>query len=207
MLRREVLDYLDYEVEGTVITVGSANGDTLEIPGARALESRYELGDEIAAGGIGVILRAFDNNIRRSVAIKVLRSEWDGKPDVIRRFLQEAQIGGQLQHPGIAPVYEIGRLPDGRPFIAMKLVKGDTLEDLLASRRGADEDQAKFLNIFEQICQAVAYAHTRGVIHRDLKPSNVMVGQFGEVQVMDWGIAKLLTDSHPEASQSESPSI
>ena len=104
---------------------------------------------------------------------------------------RKAQICGQLQHPGIVPVYELGTLADRRPFFAMKLVKGRTLAELLAER-GDESDLPRFLSIFEAICQTMAYAHARDVIHRDLKPANVMVGAFGEVQVMDWGLAKVL---------------
>ena len=111
---------------------------------------------------------------------------------MVRRFVEEAQIGGQLQHPGIVPIYELGTFADLRPFFAMKLVKGHTLAQLLDARDGPDDDRPRFLSIFEAIAQTVAYAHARGVIHRDLKPSNVMVGSFGEVQVMDWGLAKVL---------------
>ena len=112
------------------------------------------------------------------------------KPEVIQRFVEEAQIGGQLQHPGIVPVYELGQFADKRPFFAMKLVKGETLSKLMADRDKAADDRGKLLGIFEQICQTMAYAHSHGVIHRDLKPANIMVGAFGEVQVMDWGLAK-----------------
>jgi WD40 repeat protein/serine/threonine protein kinase len=195
VLRREVLSFLDYDDKRTVLPAGVANRRVPEIPLATPSETRYDLGDEIARGGMGVVLRAFDNNIRRNVAVKVLRSDIASHPEIVGRFLQEAQISGQLQHPGIAPVYEIGRLPDGRPFIAMKLVQGATLEALLAERRDVADGQARFLSIFEQVCQVIAFAHRRGVIHRDLKPSNVMVGKFGEVQVMDWGIAKIVGDN------------
>ena len=111
---------------------------------------------------------------------------------MIRRFVEEAQISGQLQHPGVVPVYELGTLADDRPYFAMKLVKGRTLAALLAERAGPAEDQPRLLGIFEQVCLTMAYAHARGVVHRDLKPSNIMVGSFGEVQVMDWGLAKVL---------------
>src|SRR5436305_292816 len=106
--------------------------------------------------------------------------------DRIRRFVEEAQIAGQLQHPGVVPVYELGTLTDHRPYFAMKLVKGRTLAELLEERAGPAEDRARLLGIFEQVGLTMAYAHVRGVIHRDLKPSNIMVGSFGEVQVMDW---------------------
>src|SRR5262249_21886773 len=106
------------------------------------------------------------------------------------RFLEEARITSRLQHPGIPPVHEFGRLDDGRPFLAMKLIEGRTLHELLKQRASPANDQPRFVAIFGQGCQAVVYAHSRGVIHRDLKPHNVMVGAFGEVQVMDWGLAK-----------------
>ncbi len=153
---------------------------------------RYQLQGEIARGGMGAILRGRDVDLGRELAIKVLLESHQGDPQVIRRFVEEAQIGGQLQHPGVVPVYELGTFPDRRPYFAMKLVKGRTLAALLHERTGPTEDLSRFLGIFEQVCQTMAYAHARGVIHRDLKPSNVMVGSFGEVQVMDWGLAKVL---------------
>jgi serine/threonine protein kinase len=124
----------------------------------------------------------------------VLLDTHKDKPEVIQRFIEEAQIGGQLQHPGIAPVYELGQFSDKRPFFSMKLVKGQTLAKLLDSRENAAEESGKFIGIFQQVCQTMAYAHSRGVIHRDLKPANIMVGAFGEVQVMDWGLAKVLVN-------------
>ncbi|MCA9177480.1 MAG: tetratricopeptide repeat protein [Planctomycetales bacterium] len=155
-------------------------------------DSRYRLDGEIARGGMGAIIKGRDNDLGRDLAIKVLLDSHKGKPEVIQRFVEEAQIGGQLQHPGIAPIYELGQFADKRPFFAMKLVKGQTLAKLLADREDAAEERGKFIGIFEQVCQTMAYAHSRGVIHRDLKPANIMVGAFGEVQVMDWGLAKVL---------------
>jgi eukaryotic-like serine/threonine-protein kinase len=153
---------------------------------------RYQLHGEIARGGMGAILRGRDVDLGRELAIKVLLDSHQGNSEIMRRFVEEAQIGGQLQHPGVVPVYELGTFPDRRPFFAMKLVKGRTLSSLLHDRTSPDQDLPRYLSIFEQICQTMAYAHARGVIHRDLKPSNVMVGSFGEVQVMDWGLAKVL---------------
>ena len=154
---------------------------------------RYELQGEIARGGMGAIIRGRDVDLGRDLAIKVLLGSHQGDPDVVRRFVEEAQIGGQLQHPGVVPVYDLGTFPDRRPYFAMKLVKGRTLAALLRERTGPAQDLPRFLGIFEQTCYTMAYVHARGVIHRDLKPSNVMVGSFGEVQVMDWGLAKVLT--------------
>ncbi|WP_165069641.1 protein kinase domain-containing protein [Paludisphaera rhizosphaerae] len=163
-----------------------------EVPSTSGLPSRYQLFGELARGGMGVVLMGRDVDLGREIALKVLLERRRDDPESIRRFIEEAQIGGQLQHPGIIPVHELGRLPDGRLYIAMKLVRGQTLAALLRTRRGPSDDLARFLAVFEQVCQAIAYAHTRGVVHRDLKPSNVMVGSFGEVQVMDWGLAKVL---------------
>ena len=176
-----------------------------------AMFGRFQLQGEIARGGMGAILRGRDVDLGRELAIKVLLEGHQGNPQVVSRFVEEAQIGGQLQHPGVVPVYELGIFPDSRPYFAMKLVKGRTLAAMLADRndhvRRVSPDPAlptteglpspshalpRFLAIFEQVCQTLAYAHARGVIHRDLKPSNVMVGSFGEVQVMDWGLAKVL---------------
>ncbi len=154
--------------------------------------TRYRIDGEIARGGMGAVLRGRDPDIGRDVAIKVLREDLLDNPDMVRRFVEEAQIGGQLQHPGIVPIYELGAFADRRPFFSMKLVKGHTLAGLLDGRKDPTSDLARLLDIVESVAQTVAYAHARGVIHRDLKPSNVMVGSFGEVQVMDWGLAKVL---------------
>lgn len=153
---------------------------------------RYQLLGEIARGGIGVVLKGRDVDLGRDLAVKVLLERHRNHPEMVRRFVEEAQIGGQLQHPGIVPVYEMGEFSDHRLYIAMKLVKGRTLAALLDDRSSPSDDRSRFLSIFEQVCQTMAYAHSRGVLHRDLKPSNIMVGSFGEVQVMDWGLAKVI---------------
>ncbi len=164
---------------------------------------RYVVGAEIAGGGMGIVYAARDTHLDRDVAVKVLRPEQAGRPGAAERFAEEARIAARLQHPGVAPVHDLGTLADGRPFLAMKLIRGRTLADLLHERPAAAADLPRFLTVFEAICQAVGYAHSKGVIHRDLKPGNVMVGAFGEVQVMDWGLAKVLTASRererPEA--------
>ena len=163
-----------------------------QLPAIRDRAARLRLFGEIAHGGMGTVLKGRDEDLGRDLAVKVLLEANRDDPELIRRFIEEAQIAGQLQHPGIVPVYELGTLADRRPYFTMKLVNGQTLAQLLAARNDLADGLPRLLGIFEQVCQAVAYAHTRGVIHRDLKPSNIMVGGFGEVQVMDWGLAKVL---------------
>ena len=149
----------------------------------------YELLETIGEGGMGVVYRARDLGMDREVAVKVLHGKYAPRSAAAQRFVDEAKITGQLQHPGIPPMYHVGMLADGRPFLAMKLIKGQTLDCLLKARQ-----EVAYLPIFEAICHAVGYAHAHNVIHRDLKPANIMVGAFGEVQVMDWGLAKVLTN-------------
>lgn len=155
--------------------------------------NRYQLLDEIAHGGMGIIYRATDTALSREVAVKVLHEKSTADLTAAHRFAAETRITAQLQHPAIPPVHDCGILPDGRPFLAMKLIKGRTLDQLLRQRSDPAADRGRFIAVFEQVCQAVAYGHAHQVIHRDLKPGNVMVGGFGEVQVMDWGLAKVLT--------------
>src|SRR5262249_53287728 len=152
---------------------------------------RLQLHGEIARGGMGAVLKGRDADLGRELAVKVLLERHRDDPELVRRFVEEAQIAGQLQHPGIVPVYELGAFADRRPFFTMKLVKGRTVAEILRDRPGPAHDLPRLLTTFLQVTQTVAYAHARGVIHRDLKPSNVMVGSFGEVQVMDWGLAKV----------------
>jgi tetratricopeptide (TPR) repeat protein len=152
----------------------------------------YKIVGELGKGGMGAVFRGHDATLDRDVAVKVLLNRHRGHSDAERRFLREARICGQLQHPGVVPVYGLGRADDARPVFIMKVVEGRTLAALLGERKSPADGLSHFLGIFEQVCQAVAYAHSKRVIHRDLKPANVMVGAFGEVQVMDWGLAKML---------------
>jgi hypothetical protein len=165
---------------GPVVQPGSS-----EIPDVADRSGRLQFLGEIARGGMGAVLKGRDPDLGRDLAVKVLLEDHRNRPEFIRRFIEEAQIAGQLQHPGIVPVYELGAFADRRPYFAMKLVKGRTLASLLAHRKEPADELPRLLGIFEQVAQTVAYAHARGVIHRDLKPSNIMVGSFGEVQVMD----------------------
>ncbi len=151
---------------------------------------------EIARGGMGRVLAAHDLTLDRDVALKILLPGANAD-----RFVRESKITARLPHPGIPPVHALGTLADGSPFLAMKLVAGQTLAAAMTTT-----DRPRLLQAFTQVCQAVGFAHSRGVIHRDLKPANVMVGAFGEVQVMDWGLAKDLT-SREIAAESRSASV
>jgi tetratricopeptide (TPR) repeat protein len=177
---------------------------TVEMPQPNDLPDRYQLVGEIARGGMGAVFKGRDADLGRDIAVKVMLEHHRGRPDMLQRFVEEAQIGGQLQHPGVVPVYELSQTCDRRLYFTMKLVKGKTLAALL-DERTAPDDLPRFLGIFEQVCQTVAYAHARGVIHRDLKPSNIMVGNYGEVQVMDWGLAKVLAQPDEPGRRRERP--
>ncbi len=157
--------------------------------------SRYRLQDEVARGGMGIVLRVWDEDLRRQLAMKVML-DGEHAPAQLARFLDEAQVTGQLDHPGIVPVHELGIDAQGRVFFTMKLVKGMTLAHAFAkAAAGADGwNQTRALSVVLRVCEAMAFAHDKGVIHRDLKPANVMVGKFGETYVMDWGLARVLAD-------------
>ena len=173
----------------------------------RPPDERYRIDGEIGRGGVGVVLRGRDLDFGRDVAMKVLLERHRSRPRVVARFVEEARIAARLQHRGIVPVHDFGVLADGRPFFTMRLIEGATLAALLAARASPDADRRRFLGIFEQVCHAVAYAHARGIVHLDLKPANVMVGSFGEVQVMDWGLSRVLAadDASAEGSVMGTP--
>jgi serine/threonine protein kinase len=145
--------------------------------------TRYRVEEEIGRGGMGVVYRAWDAQLERRVALKVM--------DAGYAINQEARLLARLEHPGLAPVYDSGILPDGRIYYAMRLIQGRRLDEYLRH----EPVLPPRLRIFEKICDAVAFAHNRGVVHCDLKPQNVMVGEFGEVFVMDWGVARALDDA------------
>jgi tetratricopeptide (TPR) repeat protein len=163
----------------------------------------HALFERIGVGGMGEVYRCGDDALGRDLAIKILKAELHGNADAQERFLREARLTGSLQHPGIVPVHQLGRLADGRPYYTMKLVRGRTLAEMLRDEPAGPERLPRLLAVLEKVCQAVAYAHSKGVIHRDLKPSNVMVGEFGEVQVMDWGLAKELSRVEPAVTLDE----
>jgi serine/threonine protein kinase len=155
-------------------------------------QTRYEVVREIGRGGMGIVYEAVDRELGRPVALKVLAPGMVGA-DALERLRREARIMAGLEHPGIVPLHDLGTLPDGRVFYAMKLVGGARLDALLG------EPRPRLLALVERLSEAVAFAHAQGVIHRDLKPENVMIGRFGEVLAMDWGVAKRLVEPDPPA--------
>lgn len=199
------LQSVNLSAEDGSFSMSSASGHETSI-------HRYRFDGELARGGMGAVLKGRDIDLGREVAVKVMLETHRGKTELLQRFVEEAQIAGQLQHPGITPVYELGQFPDHRPFFTMKLVRGETLASILKTFHQSKEsktssgpagnvtNRTQLLKIYEQICQTLAYAHSRRVIHRDLKPQNIMVGKFGEVQVMDWGLAKVLRVSPGQPS-------
>ncbi len=186
---------------------------------------RYTVQEEIARGGMGVVLKVRDQDLRRTLAMKVAlvrRGAVGGdaalpmEPSDLARFLDEAQVTGQLDHPGIVPVHELGLDREGRVYFTMRLVQGRDLRQIIELVHADAEGWSltKALGVILRVCEAMAYAHSRGVIHRDLKPANVMVGRFGETYVMDWGLAKVLgrEDLHnirprhePDSSRADGP--
>ena len=149
--------------------------------------TRYRLLEGVARGGMGAVYTAHDENLHRRVALKVLDAPETGG-DFAERLVREARVLASLEHPGIVPVHDVGTLADGRVFYAMKFVEGQRLDEYIQKVESIPDR----LRVFLRVCDAVAFAHSRGVLHRDLKPPNIMVGPFGEVLVMDWGLAKIL---------------
>jgi serine/threonine protein kinase len=156
--------------------------------------TRYEIVRRIGEGGMGVVYLARDRELAREVALKVVRVP-EPSPDERTRLLREARILASLEHPGIVPVHDAGELPDGRVFYVMKHVRGERLD-----AHARTTPLPELLRAFRQVCEAVAFAHGRGVLHRDLKPQNVMLGAFGEVLVLDWGVAKVRGEAAPASS-------
>ena len=162
--------------------------EALERPDAG---TRYVVGELIGRGGMGSVYRATDTVLGRDVALKVLSTEVEA-PVLARQLADEARVLAALDHPGIVAVHDVGVLADGRPFYVMRLVRGDRLGD-----RARTVTRGEALRLFLRVCEAVAFAHARGIVHRDLTPSNVMVGAFGEVLVLDWGLATSLSAATP----------
>jgi len=167
-----------------------AEGRDARTPVTDALAG-YQLGELLGRGGMGEVVLAEDLALGRSVALKRLRSD-ASNDEAIRRFLREARVQARLDHPAIVPVHEVGYDADGRPFFTMKRLAGVTLQQVLANER---RPRPELLRAFVDVCLAIELAHAREVVHRDLKPSNIMLGDFGEVYVLDWGVARIVGDS------------
>ncbi len=183
-------------------------------PVREMLESKkYRVITTIGRGGMGVVMQARDLRIRRTVAMKVMKTSAQFSRENVLRFIDEAQLTGQLEHPNIVPVYDLGIDDQGETFYAMKYVKGTTLDEVLRGLRHGNVrvvekyPLATLITIFQKICDAVAFAHSKEVVHRDLKPENVMIGAYGEVLVMDWGLAKNLTAGRPNQSDASVQTI
>jgi serine/threonine protein kinase len=167
--------------------------------------ARYQVGRLVARGGMGLIYQLKDCNVHRDVAVKVMLANLQDAEEQIMRFVQEAQITGQLEHPNIVPVHELGVSETDTIYYTMKYLKGKTLQEVLDGIKRGDQEIIErmpldnLLTVFEKVCDAIAFAHSRGVVHRDIKPQNIMIGDFGEVLVLDWGLAKILPgfDSSP----------
>jgi serine/threonine-protein kinase len=196
---RRALDTIDdADVQRSLASLGPANVHASDLPTIDALPAagRYRVLRPHAKGGLGEVFVAEDTELHRNIALKQIQRHHADDRSSRGRFLLEAEITGGLEHPGIVPVYGLGLYPDGRPFYAMRLIKGESLKEAVQRFHAAPDFRGaafrQLLRRFLDVCNAVAYAHSRGVLHRDLKPANVMLGPFGETLVVDWGLAKVV---------------
>jgi tetratricopeptide (TPR) repeat protein/tRNA A-37 threonylcarbamoyl transferase component Bud32 len=189
--------------------------DTVSAEMPKSAGTRFRILHQHAHGGLGEVFVALDQELHRKVALKQIRARHADEPESRARFLLEAEITGGLEHPGIVPVYSLGQDADGRPFYAMRFIKGESLREAIARFHRTDAGNwqqgdrllefRKLLSRFIDVCNAIAYAHSRGVLHRDLKPNNIMLGKYGETLVVDWGLAKVMGQScDPEAGTFDS---
>jgi serine/threonine-protein kinase len=168
------------------------------VPPGELSGPRYSALEVLGSGGVGHVTGALDRVIRRTVALKCLKQAYAGDPVVAARFVEEARITAQLEHPNIVPVYDLGAAPDGQPFYTMRVVKRRSLHDVLSTSQRKGWPMVRLLGVLVQVSRALGYAHSRGVWHRDVKPDNVLLGDFGEVYLADWGLAKLTGDTSIE---------
>jgi serine/threonine-protein kinase len=203
-IRHELAALSDADVQASLAslpTPSSADPDRTA-DDDKAAGSRYRILRPHARGGLGQVSVAEDLELHREVALKEIQPEHADNPDSRSRFVQEAEITGNLEHPGIVPVYGLGQYDNGCPFYAMRFIKGESLKDAIQRFHAADQERRDpgerslawrgLLRRFLDVCNAVAYAHSRGVLHRDLKPANVMLGTYGETLLVDWGLAKVV---------------
>jgi tetratricopeptide (TPR) repeat protein len=171
---------------------------------------RYTITAAHARGGMGQVSRGSDRELDREIAIKEIQPRYVSDPATLARFLLEAKVTGQLQHPGVVPVYGLGARSDGRPYYAMKFITGESLQDAIdASHKSGrvEENLRPLLRRFIDVCNTIGYAHSRGVLHRDIKPANVMLGEFGETLVVDWGLAKEMGKTAPLEAGNSRPAV
>ena len=209
----------DQSVNATLAFVSTARperslGDQATTVGGRtSAGGRFRILRPHAEGGLGVVSVARDEEVRREVALKEIKAQHAHNPESRARFLLEAEITGGLEHPGIVPVYGLGQYADGRPYYAMRFIRGDSLKEAVDRYHDPNADKSstgergvelrKLLGRFLDVCNAIAYAHSRGVLHRDLKPGNIMLGKYGETLVVDWGLAKAVDRPEVQSAASE----
>jgi len=221
-LREDLKKLADPEIDASLVQVSAARQDD-DPYATRPYTAGEKTSDGLRfrilrphdKGGLGEVFVAEDQELHREVALKEIQEQYADDPQARARFLMEAEITGGLEHPGIVPVYGLGQYADGRPFYAMRFIKGDNLKNAIErfhKAEGPDRDPGertlefrKLLRRFQDVCNAVAYAHSRGVLHRDLKPGNIMLGQYGETLVVDWGLAKTKEDHDTEKTRLERP--
>jgi serine/threonine-protein kinase len=200
---------LQVNESGATVTMAADAHDDLAAPGALHLPPRYRDQGRIATGSFGEVRRVHDTQLGRVVAMKLLRADVASGAQSEARFLAETSLTAGLEHPGIVAVHDSGRLDDGRLWFTMREVRGRTLRDVIAEVHAAAGPEGfretasgwtfrRLVDAFARVCQAVAYAHRRGIVHRDIKPDNLMTGELGEVMVMDWGLGRRLDDAEPE---------
>lgn len=212
-LRQELEQHASPQVLATLAYVGT-NEHTSNGTAQSRTGSRFRILKPHARGGLGEVFLAKDEELDRDVALKEIQARYGDHAESRARFLKEAEITGKLEHPGIVPVYGLGTYADGRPYYAMRFIQGDSLQDAIErfhdpNRKWKDQGERelefrKLLQRFIDVCNAIEYAHSRGILHRDLKPGNIMLGQYGETLVVDWGLAKQLGDKTPDAAKTSS---
>jgi len=221
VMRQELKDITDDELKTSIgrVRIMDTHQKADEMPSVSKVPSgggtmRFRLVRPHAKGGFGEVWVAIDEELHREVALKEIQEPAADDPESRSRFLIEAEITGGLEHPGIVPVYGLGTYADGRPYYAMRFIRGDSLKDAIEryhiAEAGWDPGQRAMelrglLGRFVDVCNAIAYAHSRGVLHRDLKPGNIMLGKYGETLVVDWGLAKPMGDTTKEPMQSIEP--
>jgi serine/threonine-protein kinase len=199
----DIMKDLGVATAPTLASQGTWPGASPQEAGGQEVEDalgRFHVKKVLGEGGMGRVLEALDPELLRAVAVKLILDPNEVDEHMLSRFVAEAQITAQLDHPNIVPVYEMGVTTDGRIFFVMKKVQGRSLREIIDALKAGDPATSQFFNTFRLlmafvwVCQAVAYAHDHGVLHRDLKPENIMIGDFGQIYVMDWGIARLIGD-------------